>query len=133
MHRDCGSAWPISMASLTQREGDAASETESADQGALAIVVSQSTGTVRLFQAGEIIRGIAPMRHTRVMKWTDAEVEPPTGPRMGCWPAMLVPCPVLFVMQQSSSVPCRLPGKDDGREAGCAAGPRGHPGRPRRQ
>ena len=46
--------------------------------GALAIVVSQSTGTVRLFQKGEIILRIAPMRHARAMKWTDAETEPPT-------------------------------------------------------
>ncbi len=45
--------------------------------GALAIVVSQSTGTVRLFQAGEIILRIAPMRHARAMKWADSEVEPP--------------------------------------------------------
>jgi DNA integrity scanning protein DisA with diadenylate cyclase activity len=45
--------------------------------GALAIVVSQSTGTVRLFQKGEIILRIAPMRHARAMKWADSEVEPP--------------------------------------------------------
>lgn len=44
---------------------------------ALAVVVSQSTGTVRLFQGGEIILRIAPMRHARAMKWTDLEVEPP--------------------------------------------------------
>ncbi len=49
--------------------------------GALAIVVSQSTGTVRLFQKGEIILRIAPMRHARAMKWADAEVEPPTPGR----------------------------------------------------
>lgn len=45
--------------------------------GALAVVVSQSTGTVRLFQQGEIILRIAPMRHARAMKWTDLETEPP--------------------------------------------------------
>jgi diadenylate cyclase len=45
--------------------------------GALAVVVSQSTGTVRLFQQGEIILRIAPMRHARAMKWTDHETEPP--------------------------------------------------------
>jgi DNA integrity scanning protein DisA with diadenylate cyclase activity len=43
---------------------------------ALAVVVSQSTGTVRLFQKGEIILRIAPMSHARAMKWTDAEIEP---------------------------------------------------------
>ena len=45
---------------------------------ALAVVVSQSTGTVRLFQKGEIILRIAPMRHARAMKWHDTETEPPT-------------------------------------------------------
>ena len=45
--------------------------------GALAIVVSQSTGTVRLFQKGEIILRIAPMRHARAMKWSEDETEPP--------------------------------------------------------
>ena len=44
---------------------------------ALAVVVSQSTGTVRLFQEGEVILRIAPMRHARAMKWHDAETEPP--------------------------------------------------------
>ena len=44
---------------------------------ALAVVVSQSTGTVRLFQAGEIILRIAPMRHARAMKWVEDETEPP--------------------------------------------------------
>ncbi len=43
---------------------------------ALAVVVSQSNGTVRLFQAGEVILRIAPMRHARAMKWQDAETEP---------------------------------------------------------
>jgi diadenylate cyclase len=43
---------------------------------ALAVVVSQSTGTVRLFQKGEIILRIAPMRHYRAMKWHDTETEP---------------------------------------------------------
>jgi DNA integrity scanning protein DisA with diadenylate cyclase activity len=45
---------------------------------ALAVVVSQSTGTVRLFQKGEIILRIAPMRHYRAMKWHDTETEIPT-------------------------------------------------------
>jgi DNA integrity scanning protein DisA with diadenylate cyclase activity len=49
---------------------------------ALAVVVSQSNGTVRLFQDGEVILRIAPMRHARAMKWQDAETEPaPHGPR----------------------------------------------------
>ena len=43
---------------------------------ALAVVVSQSTGAVRLFQDGEILLRIAPMRHARAMKWSDAETEP---------------------------------------------------------
>lgn len=43
---------------------------------ALAVVVSQSNGTVRLFQNGEVILRIAPMRHARAMKWQDAETEP---------------------------------------------------------
>src|SRR4051794_39441619 len=47
---------------------------------ALAVVVSQSTGTVRLFQDGEIILRIAPMRHARAMKWQDSDNEP-TPPR----------------------------------------------------
>jgi len=44
---------------------------------ALAVVVSQSTGTVRLFQKGEIILRVAPMRHYRAMKWHDTETEQP--------------------------------------------------------
>jgi diadenylate cyclase len=43
---------------------------------ALAVVVSQSNGTVRLFQNGEVILRIAPMRHARAMKWQDADTEP---------------------------------------------------------
>jgi diadenylate cyclase len=45
----------------------------------LAVVVSQSTGTVRLFQDGEILLRIAPMRHARAMKWHDTETEPVRG------------------------------------------------------
>ena len=44
---------------------------------ALAVVVSQSNGTVRLFQDGEVILRIAPMRHARAMKWQDTETELP--------------------------------------------------------
>jgi hypothetical protein len=43
---------------------------------AVAVVVSQSNGTVRLFQNGETILRIAPMRHARAMKWTDSDTEP---------------------------------------------------------
>jgi DNA integrity scanning protein DisA with diadenylate cyclase activity len=43
---------------------------------AVAVVVSESNGTVRLFQDGEVILRIAPMRHARAMKWQDAESEP---------------------------------------------------------
>jgi len=43
---------------------------------ARAVVVSQSNGTVRLFQNGEVILRIAPMRHARAMKWQDADTEP---------------------------------------------------------
>ena len=39
----------------------------------LAIVVSQSTGTVRIFQDGEIKLRVARMRHARTMKRHDAE------------------------------------------------------------
>lgn len=43
---------------------------------AVAVVVSQSTGAVRLFQGGEILLRIAPMRHARAMKWNDHDTEP---------------------------------------------------------
>jgi DNA integrity scanning protein DisA with diadenylate cyclase activity len=42
---------------------------------AVAVVVSQSSGTVRLFQNGEVILRIEPFR--RAMKWRDFEREPP--------------------------------------------------------
>ena len=42
----------------------------------LAVVVSQSTGAVRLFQEGEVLLRIAPMRHARAMKWHDTDTEP---------------------------------------------------------
>jgi DNA integrity scanning protein DisA with diadenylate cyclase activity len=46
---------------------------------AVAITVSESTGTVRLFQNGEIMLRIEPFR--RAMKWIDFDVEPaPAGP-----------------------------------------------------
>jgi DNA integrity scanning protein DisA with diadenylate cyclase activity len=51
---------------------------------ALAVVVSQSTGAMRLFQNGEIILRIAPMRHARAMKWQDSDNEPmPARPEKG--------------------------------------------------
>lgn len=42
---------------------------------AIAVVVSESNGTVRIFQNGEIILRIEPFR--RAMKWKDFEFEPP--------------------------------------------------------
>ena len=48
----------------------------------LAVVVSQSTGAVRLFQEGEVLLRIAPMRHARAMKWNDSDTEP-TRPEKG--------------------------------------------------
>jgi DNA integrity scanning protein DisA with diadenylate cyclase activity len=46
---------------------------------AIAIVVSESSGTVRLFQNGEVALRIEPFR--RAMKWRDFEYEPPApGP-----------------------------------------------------
>ncbi len=41
----------------------------------LAIVISQSSGTVRLFQGGEVMLRIEPLRHA--MKWKDFDYEPP--------------------------------------------------------
>jgi DNA integrity scanning protein DisA with diadenylate cyclase activity len=46
---------------------------------ALAVVVSQSTGTVRLFHTGEVVLRIAPMRHARAMKWVEDETESAPG------------------------------------------------------
>ena len=43
--------------------------------GAIAIVVSQSSGTVRLFLGGEVMLRIEPFR--QAMKWKDFEYEPP--------------------------------------------------------
>jgi diadenylate cyclase len=42
---------------------------------AIAVVVSQSSGTVRLFQSGEALLRIEPLRHA--MKWKDFDYEPP--------------------------------------------------------
>ena len=42
---------------------------------AIAVVVSESSGTVRLFQDGEVILRIEPFR--RAMKWKDFDYEPP--------------------------------------------------------
>ncbi|NLF68438.1 MAG: hypothetical protein GX575_05205 [Candidatus Anammoximicrobium sp.] len=41
---------------------------------AVAVVVSQSTGTVRLFQNGQVVLRVEPFR--RAMKWKDFEYEP---------------------------------------------------------
>jgi len=43
--------------------------------GALAITVSESNGTVRLFQNGDVMLRIEPFR--RAMKWKDFEYDPP--------------------------------------------------------
>ena len=45
---------------------------------AVAVVVSQSNGTVRLFQNGEVILRIEPS-HRRPMVWREFEFEPPTS------------------------------------------------------
>jgi DNA integrity scanning protein DisA with diadenylate cyclase activity len=42
---------------------------------AIAIVVSESSGTVRIFKGGEVILRVEPFR--RAMKWKDFEFEPP--------------------------------------------------------
>ena len=42
---------------------------------AIAVVVSQSSGTVRIFQNGEVMLRIEPFR--RAMKWRDFEYERP--------------------------------------------------------
>jgi DNA integrity scanning protein DisA with diadenylate cyclase activity len=42
---------------------------------AIAIAVSHSTGTVRIFQDGFVVLRIEPMQHG--MKWSDVETEPP--------------------------------------------------------
>jgi diadenylate cyclase len=43
---------------------------------AISVVVSQSTGVVRIFQDGEVVLKIAPMRHVRAMKWHEHDTEP---------------------------------------------------------
>lgn len=45
---------------------------------AVAIVVSESSGTVRLFQNGEVVLRVEPFR--RAMTWKNFEYEPPPGP-----------------------------------------------------
>jgi DNA integrity scanning protein DisA with diadenylate cyclase activity len=44
----------------------------------IAVVVSQSSGTVRLFQNGEVMLRIEPLR--QAMKWKDFDYEPPQPP-----------------------------------------------------
>ena len=43
---------------------------------AVAVVVSESGGTVRIFQNGEVVRRVEPFR--RAMKWKDFDYERPT-------------------------------------------------------
>lgn len=45
---------------------------------AIAVVVSQSTGTVRIFKGGEVILRVEPLG--RAMKWKDFVYEPPSPP-----------------------------------------------------
>jgi diadenylate cyclase len=45
--------------------------------GAIAITVSESNGTVRVFQGGEVMLRIEPFR--RAMKWKDFEYDPPAA------------------------------------------------------
>jgi len=47
----------------------------SKNTSAIAVVVSESNGTVRLFKGGEVILRVEPFR--RAMKWKDFEYEPP--------------------------------------------------------
>ncbi len=59
---------------LGSRHWAAAAITEATKS--VAVVVSQSNGTVRVFQNADVILRIAPMRHARAMKWQDADTEP---------------------------------------------------------
>jgi DNA integrity scanning protein DisA with diadenylate cyclase activity len=59
---------------LGTRHWAAAAITRATD--AIAVVISQSTGNVRLFQDGEVVLRIAPTRHARALKWTDSDSEP---------------------------------------------------------
>jgi DNA integrity scanning protein DisA with diadenylate cyclase activity len=47
----------------------------SKNTSAIAVVVSQSSGTVRIFQDGEVVLRVEPFR--RAMKWKEFEYEPP--------------------------------------------------------
>ena len=44
---------------------------------AISVVVSQTSGTVRLFQNGEVVLRAEPFQ--RAMKWKDFEYEPPAA------------------------------------------------------
>jgi DNA integrity scanning protein DisA with diadenylate cyclase activity len=43
----------------------------------VAVAVSETSGTVRIFQNGEVVLRIEPFR--RAMKWKDFEYEPPSA------------------------------------------------------
>jgi len=45
---------------------------------AVAVTVSQSNGTVRIFQNGEVMLRVEPI-HRRPMVWKDFEYQPPLG------------------------------------------------------
>jgi DNA integrity scanning protein DisA with diadenylate cyclase activity len=49
----------------------------SKNTNAISVVVSQTSGTVRLFQNGEVVLRVEPFR--RAMKWKDFEYEPPVA------------------------------------------------------
>jgi len=61
---------------LGSRHWAAASVTKSTKS--IAVVVSQSSGTVRIFQNGQIVLRVEPLR--RAMKWQEFESEPPQPP-----------------------------------------------------
>ncbi len=61
---------------LGSRHWAAASISKATD--AVAVAVSQSTGTVRIFQNGKVVLRIEPLQ--AAMKWHDVETEPPPEP-----------------------------------------------------
>ncbi|MFP6768451.1 MAG: diadenylate cyclase [Planctomycetaceae bacterium] len=69
---------PASGLSLTKGLGARhwAAAAVSKNTGAIAIAVSESTGTVRIFRDGTVVLRIEPM--DRAMAWYDIETEPPT-------------------------------------------------------
>ena len=60
---------------LGARHWAAAAISKAAD--CIAVAISESTGTVRIFQDGHVVLRIEPM--DRAMKWFDFDTEPPQG------------------------------------------------------